>query len=475
MMNKLGKYLIRRELGKGAMGIVYEGFDPFIQRTVAIKTLIPSQLTSSDAIATLARFKREAQAAGRLNHPGIVGIYEYGEAIAEDDFTMVTASSVGPSHSQGQQLAFIAMEYVIGLDLKDYFDRNERFALRDVERLMCEILDALDHAHGKGVTHRDMKPSNLILLSDGKVKIADFGIARIETSELTQSGTIMGTPSYMSPEQFRGQSVDGRSDLFSCGVILYQLLTGEKPFTGATSTIMFKVLSEDPIPPSALNIVLPAAWDQVTRKAMTKNPDERFQTAREFSMAVHAAAAEPIVDWKLTTAGQTAASPMQQAPGPGAQETNKVFVWALRVGALALMLVIGALGASLLSGESRNGARSPVPQAPSPRSLETPAVTSPIVAPQAATIPVAPASVPKAIEAVVPTVISPPLAVSRPQMPKIRSAGNSVSSPTQAAAGKPDVQATAGRPARCALIIQKAAMDEPISPTERNFLRTSCQ
>lgn len=287
-MSKLGKYEIKRELGKGAMGVVYEGFDPVIERTVAIKTILPSQLKSGEMADVLARFKREAQAAGRLTHSGIVAVYDYGEVVAESDHTMV-AGAAGQA-AQDQRVAFIAMEYVKGRELRDFFEANERFPLKTVERIMYEILDALDHAHSKGVTHRDMKPANLIMLDSGQVKVADFGIARIETSELTQAGTIMGTPSYMSPEQFMGQTVDGRSDLFSCGVILYQFLTGEKPFTGNATTIMYKVLREEPLPPSTLNLTLPTAWDLVLKKAIAKVPADRFQTAREFSDAIKAAA-----------------------------------------------------------------------------------------------------------------------------------------------------------------------------------------
>ena len=287
-MTQLGKYQIRRELGKGAMGIVYEGFDPGIERIVAIKTILPSQLKGGEVSAVLARFKREAQAAGRLNHPGIVAVYDYGEVVAETDHTMVAGAQ--PPLGGGQRVAFIAMEYVEGRELKEYFDADERFALKEVERLMVEMLDALDHAHGKGVIHRDMKPANLIVLADGRVKVADFGIARLETSELTQAGTILGTPSYMSPEQFMGQAVDGRSDLFSCGVILYQFLTGEKPFTGNATTIMYKVLREEPLAPSTLNLTLPAAWDAVVKKAIAKVPADRFQSAREFADAIKAAA-----------------------------------------------------------------------------------------------------------------------------------------------------------------------------------------
>jgi serine/threonine-protein kinase len=320
-MNKLGKYRIRRTLGKGAMGIVYEGFDPVIERTVAIKTILPSQLGGAEFAGVMARFKREAQAAGRLNHPGIVGIYEYGEELAEDisddEATMMAASS----RQGAQRVAFIAMEFVKGCELRDYFEKGERFALGEVARIMGEILDALDHAHAQGVVHRDMKPANLILLeagaaappqgdggslggqsttrSDkrggsayGRVKIADFGIARIEASELTQTGTVLGTPSYMSPEQFMGHPVDGRSDLFSCGVILYQLLTGEKPFTGeSTTTIMYKVLREEPVPPSQLNLSLAPELDAVIMKALAKAPAQRFQTGREFAQALDAAIA----------------------------------------------------------------------------------------------------------------------------------------------------------------------------------------
>jgi serine/threonine-protein kinase len=288
-ITKLGKYIIRRELGKGAMGVVYEGFDPLIERTVAIKTIRPQQLVSKEAAEVLARFKREAVSAGRLNHPGIVAVYEYGEAIAEDDHTMV--ASPATVTDAGKKMAFIAMEFVKGRELRDYFEANERFSLPDVARLMGEILAALGHAHAHGVIHRDIKPANLIVLEDGRVKIADFGIARVEKSELTQAGAVIGTPSYMSPEQFLGQPVDGRSDLFSCGVILYQFLTGEKPFTGNTTTIMYKVLQEEPLAPTTLNVGLPGAFDEVMRKAIAKNPDQRFQTAAEFSAAIHAAVA----------------------------------------------------------------------------------------------------------------------------------------------------------------------------------------
>ena len=346
--NKLGKYLIRRELGQGAMGVVYEGFDPVIERVVAIKTILPQQLSPDEAQNVLARFKREAQAAGRLNHPHIVGIYDYGEVVADDDYTMV-ATPAGPQAAE-QRVAYIAMEFVKGRELRDYFEANERFALTEVQRIMGEMLSALAHAHANGVVHRDMKPANLIVLDDGSVKVADFGIARIEKSELTQAGTVMGTPSYMSPEQFMGQTVDGRSDIFSCGVILYQFLTGEKPFTGNTTTIMYKVLREDPLAPSMLNVALSPAFDSVVHKAMAKNPDERYQTAQAFSDAIKAAVECGASDATLVngasslTATQRAAQsqPSACADSSGPPGTKaKVPAWAV-VGVAAAMLLGGA-------------------------------------------------------------------------------------------------------------------------------------
>ena len=347
--NKLGKYLIRRELGKGAMGVVYEGFDPVIERVVAIKTLLPEQLSPDEAEGVLARFKREAQAAGRLNHPHIVGIYDYGEVIAEDDHTMVAAPT--GQRTDDKRVAYIAMEFVKGRELRDYFEANERFALSEVQRIMGEMLSALAHAHAHGVVHRDMKPANLIVLDDGTIKVADFGIARVEKSELTQAGTVMGTPSYMSPEQFMGQTVDGRSDIFSCGVILYQFLTGEKPFTGNTTTIMYKVLREDPLAPSMLNVALPAAFDGVVRKAMAKNPDDRYQTAQEFSDAIKAAVASKSADATIVNtaaAPSTAQRPPQAKPSSLAEvstpPSTKSKVPILALAGVATALVLGGAG-----------------------------------------------------------------------------------------------------------------------------------
>ena len=286
----LGKYEIRRELGKGAMGVVYEGFDPVLLRRVALKTILPDRLVKGEATDVLARFKREAQAAGRLNHPGVVAVYDYGEAVAASGKTDGIESC--SKTVAGQRVAFIAMEFVEGQQLKDLFEANECFTVAESARIMDEILDALAHSHSQGVVHRDIKPGNLIMLGDGRVKIADFGIARTEASELTQAGTVLGTPSYMSPEQFLGQRVDARSDLFACGIVLYEFLTGEKPFTGNPTTIMYKVLREEAVPPRNLNVTLPEVWNLVLKTAIAKHPDDRYQSASDFAAAIRHALAK---------------------------------------------------------------------------------------------------------------------------------------------------------------------------------------
>jgi len=283
---KLGKYEIRRELGRGAMGVVYEGYDPNIERIVALKTIRADQLVGEHAADVIARFRREAQAAGRLSHPNIVGIYDFGEDAG---------------------VWYIAMEFVKGRELKEYFEANERFATADAVRILTQILAALGYSHRLGVIHRDIKPANVIILADGSIKVADFGIAHIESSELTQVGAVLGTPSYMSPEQIQGLPIDGRSDLFSVGVILYQFLTGERPFTGSSTITMRKVLEENPLPPSRFNIQLPGGMDAVVRKALEKRADDRYQTADEFDAALQAAA---------TGAGAGSSDPTLIVPPP---------------------------------------------------------------------------------------------------------------------------------------------------------------
>jgi serine/threonine protein kinase len=263
---RLGKYEIRSVLGKGAMGVVYKGFDPQIERPVAIKTIRKDMVDPDLAVQYMGRFKNEAKAAGRLHHPNIVGIYEYGE---------------------DETIAFIAMEYVDGLSLRDYVGGRSNFDFGQLVALMSQLLNGLQFAHGNGIVHRDIKPSNLIVTRQAALKIADFGIARIDTSNLTTIGSVIGTPSYMSPEQCRGREADARSDLFSAGVVLYELLTGDKPFRGNVETIAYKICHEEPELPSKLSALrLPAAVDQLVAKALAKDPAARFPNAQAFHDAL---------------------------------------------------------------------------------------------------------------------------------------------------------------------------------------------
>jgi len=291
----LGKYEIKRTLGKGAMGTVYEGWDPIIARRVAIKTVrIPEDNDDPETEEALARFRREAQAAGRLTHPNIVGVFDYGETAG---------------------IAYIVMEYVDGPAVKSLLDKQERFALNDAMRIMTDLLTGLQFSHARGVVHRDIKPANIMLTSEGQAKIADFGIARIESSSMTQAGTVLGTPAYMSPEQFMGQVVDARTDLYSSGVLLYQLLTGERPFEGGMSAIMHKALNTDPPLPSQISVTCSPAFDGVVRKAMAKRPEDRFQSAAEFLAALQAAASGKAVPG-LAGADAADAEATMVAPSP---------------------------------------------------------------------------------------------------------------------------------------------------------------
>jgi len=261
----IGKYELRGQLGRGAMGIVYEAFDTVIERKVALKLLRTDVFAPEQLPDVRARFKREAHSAGKLSHPNIVTIFDYGEH---------------------EGAPYIVMDLMSGQELARRLEAGARLPLADTVKIITELLAALSYAHEYGVVHRDIKPSNLFLLRDGTLKVVDFGVARIDSSELTETGAILGTPAYMSPEQFLGLPVDGRSDLFSVGVILYHLLTGDRPFAGSPTTIMQKVLRQEPIDPTALNPMLAADWDTVIKRALAKKPEQRFQTARQFADAI---------------------------------------------------------------------------------------------------------------------------------------------------------------------------------------------
>jgi len=292
---QLGKYRITAVLGEGAMGVVYKGFDPDIQRTVALKT-IRQQLDLDDDRpgGAASRFRNEAQAAGRLGHPGIVAVYDFG---------------------RDQHIAYIAMEYVEGRSLASYLASKVRFTDTDIPGIMSQLLDALGHAHEHGVWHRDVKPANIIMTTAGRLKVADFGIARIESTHLTQTHHIVGTPSHMAPEQFLGKPMDQRVDIYGAGVVPYQLLVGRAPFAGTTEALMYKVVNELPDPPSLVEGVERPAWfDPIVLRALAKRADERFATAEEFKQALLAAVGQGIDDtsWEKTVL----MAPPRPAPAP---------------------------------------------------------------------------------------------------------------------------------------------------------------
>ncbi|HEX3581011.1 MAG TPA: protein kinase [Thermoanaerobaculia bacterium] len=270
---KLGRYEVVRELGKGAMGIVYLAKDPLIGRLVALKTIRPAAHADDDETKEFQqRFLREAQAAGILNHPAIVTVHDIGQ----DD---------------GTGVSFIAMEYVEGQNLKEVLQQGRPLNFEQIGDIVAQVAEGLDFAHAKGIVHRDVKPANIILLEGMRAKITDFGIAKIASgvSNLTTTGQFLGTPNYMAPEQIKGAPVDGRSDIFSLGICLYECLTRRKPFGGDSLTsISYKIVHE-PFPPLAeINPQIPAGFEEVVAKCLAKDPAKRYQRARDLATALRA-------------------------------------------------------------------------------------------------------------------------------------------------------------------------------------------
>jgi serine/threonine protein kinase len=261
-LSKAGRYELREELGRGAMGVVYRAHDPVIGREVAVKTMqLSEQGTGMSREELVSRFQTEACAAGLLTHPNIVMAYDAGE---------------------DEGIFYITMELVEGRSLQMLLDGNHLFPLPRVMRLMEQVCAALDFAHHRNVVHRDIKPANLMLTADDTVKITDFGTAKILQFGTAQTAHVMGTPSYMSPEQVKGKPVDGRSDIFSLGVILYELMTGEKPFPGQNiTTVIYKIINEEPIPPRSLDSSIHPGLSTVITRALAKDPSQRFQSCNE--------------------------------------------------------------------------------------------------------------------------------------------------------------------------------------------------
>ncbi|HXE75296.1 MAG TPA: protein kinase [Candidatus Xenobia bacterium] len=267
---RLGRYEIVEELGRGAMGAVYKARDPQLGREVAIKVILTANLSPDELKQYKQRFYREAQAAGQMSHPGIITIHD----VAEDEVS-------------GQP--YLVMEFVQGATLDDLMSGGKKLTIPEMLDIAIHVADALDYAHRRGVIHRDIKPSNILVTADGRAKIADFGVAKLAGTEITQTGQLVGTPAFMSPEQLTGDPVDARSDLFSFGAVLYFMFTGEKPFPGDTVTsVIYKVMQTAPTPARKLNPALPPEVDVILSKVMAKNPDQRYPNGRALAADLEA-------------------------------------------------------------------------------------------------------------------------------------------------------------------------------------------
>ncbi|HEU0219861.1 MAG TPA: protein kinase [Gallionella sp.] len=268
MISQIGRYEVLGELGQGAMGIVYKAKDPLIDRVVAIKT-INLGLALDEKEEYEGRFYQEAKAAGRLNHPNIVTIYDVGKS---------------------GDVAYIAMEFLQGRELRDIMNGEGLLPVDQVLDIVAQVAQGLAYAHEHEIVHRDIKPSNIMVVRDGHVKITDFGIARMASSAVrTQTGMVLGSPKYMSPEQVMGKAIDQRSDIFSLGVMLYEMLTGQAPFNGENvNAIMYQTLNAVPAPPSTLNPAVPEMTNFIVAKALAKKLEDRYQNAKDFAVDLRA-------------------------------------------------------------------------------------------------------------------------------------------------------------------------------------------
>ena len=287
---RFGRYEVIDELGDGAMGRVYRAWDPAVNRVVAVKTIKSEYLTRDTADEYLKRFRREAQSAGGLNHPAIVRVFDLGED-------------------------FLVMELVEGRTLHRLIREEGRLAPEKALRLLAPVADAVDHAHRAGIVHRDIKPANVMVDPAGQPKLMDFGVAKIEASVMTTAGQILGSPSYMSPEQIAGENVTSRSDLYSLAVVAYEMLTGQPPFQGKTITqVIYKVMHEAPAPPRQWNAALPARYDDVFARALAKDPAARFPTAAEFVAALDIRELEYMLSEPVAASPPAAAPPGDDSP-----------------------------------------------------------------------------------------------------------------------------------------------------------------
>ena len=350
---RLGRFETVRLLGRGGMGSVYLAEDRKIGRQVAIKAIRIEREVSATLLAEArVRFEVELQAAGRLSHPNIATVYDAFET--EDSYC-------------------IALEYVPGISLDERLKAGPPFTATAAAALAGQIASGLDYAHRRGIVHRDVKPGNILLAEEGDVKITDFGIAKLVSLDVTQTGIALGTPAYMSPEQIRGETLDGRSDQFSLGVLLYQMLTGRLPFDGGdVHSVLYKIVHTEPERPSAINPALPLAVDRVLAKALAKEPAERFATCGALAQELAAALAE---------------GPPKPEVIPPVPTRRRAMTWVLVCLGLAGLLVVGAvLLFSVDWGERARGGRessSPAPEitATAPPPAVTPQNAPPIPTP----------------------------------------------------------------------------------------------
>jgi len=292
---RLGRYEIEKLIGVGAMGRVYRAHDPAVGRPVAIKTVRPDHADRSRAQEYMQRFQREARAAGALSHPNIVSVFDVGED-------------------------FLVMELLDGVDLAHYLERHGPMERAQALELFSGVADAIDTAHANGVIHRDLKPSNIMLLSNGRPKLMDFGVARMESSAMTRTGEVLGSPSYMAPEQIAGLAIDGRADIFSLGVVIYEALTGQRPFQGDTiTTVIYKVVNQPAVPLRHWRADLPESLDAVFARVLAKDPGERFDSARALVAALGGEAPASDASSSFARTAAAAASGPRTTPGAEAE------------------------------------------------------------------------------------------------------------------------------------------------------------